>query len=235
VTAPVGTELLDDPAADPGAVRRSLRHITRANWWFGGVASLGWALGRVTRGVAPGSELRLLDLGTGAGDLPLAARRWGARRGIRIVPTGLELSRVAASLARGAGVPTFVADAIAPPVRSGCVDIVLVSQLAHHLSPDGVVSLFEAANRVTRGAVIVLDLRRARFAGIAFRAGATLLRFDRVTRHDGLVSIRRGYTAPELRALARRAGVPATVSRRPGYRLVAVWGTAGATTSGGPA
>ena len=235
MTPPVGTELLDDPAADPVAVRRSLGHIARANRWFGGVASLGWALGRVTRDVPPGSELRLLDLGTGAGDLPLAARRWGRRRGIRIVPAGLELSRVAAALARGAGVPTFVADATAPPVRESGIDIVLVSQLAHHLSPDGVVSLFQAANRVTRGAVIVLDLRRAHFAGVAFRAGATLLGFDAVTRHDGLVSIRRGYTATELRALAHRAGVPATVSRRPGYRLVAMWGTAGGTTTARPA
>ena len=227
MTSPVGTELLDDPGADPETVRRSLANITRANRWFGGTASLGWALAQTTRGVPPGTTLTLLDLGTGAGDLPVAARRWGARRGIDIVPVGLELSPVAARLAGRAGVPTFVANATAPPVREAGVDIVLVSQLAHHLNADGVVALLAAADRASRGAVIVLDLRRARLAGVAFRAGATLLGFDAVTRHDGLVSIRRGYSAAELRALARRAGVSATVVRRPGYRLVAFWGKAG--------
>lgn len=227
MTSPVGTELLDDPGADPATVRRSLANIALANRWFGGTAALVWALRRVTRGVPPGAVVTLLDLGTGAGDLPNAARRWGARRGLRIVPIGLELSPVAAALASGAGVPTFVATATAPPVRPKSVDIVLVSQLAHHLAPAGVVSLLAAADRASRGAVIVLDLRRAWLARVGFRAGAALLGFDDVTVHDGLVSIRRGYTASELHALASRAGVPATVARRPGYRLVAVWGSVG--------
>lgn len=222
--SPIGTELLDDPAADPASVRRSLRHIARANRWFGGTASLAWALARATRGVARGSELSLLDLGTGAGDLPNAARRWARGRGISIRPLGLELSPVAAGLAVGAGVPAFVAGAVAPPVRDKSVDLVLVSQVAHHLSAAAVVSLFTAADRIARLAVIVLDLRRSAAARIAFAAGATLLGFDSVTRHDGLVSIRRGYTAAELHALTERAGVHALVTRRPGYRVVAVWG-----------
>jgi hypothetical protein len=38
-----------------------------------------------------------------------------------------------------------------------------------------------------------------------------------------MTSLRRGYTARQLRGLLGRAGIPATVERRPGYRLVAVW------------
>lgn len=223
LTSPIGTELLDDPSAHPDTVRRSLANIARANRWFGGTASLTWALGRALRGTPRGTRLTLLDLGTGAGDLPRAARRWAARRGITLVPLGLELSRVAARMAEGAGVPTMVGLATAPPVRPGSVDVVLISQLAHHLAPAGVVQLLRAADAIARRAVIVLDLRRARLARVAFRAGAALLRFDAVTTHDGLVSIRRGYAPAELRALARTAGIAATITRRPGYRLVATW------------
>jgi hypothetical protein len=103
------------------------------------------------------------------------------------------------------------------------VDLVLLSQVAHHFPADAAVALFREADRVARRAVMVLDLRRAGLARVAFRAGAALLRFDRVTTHDGLVSIRRGYTPGELRALAGRAGVCATVARRPGWRVCAVW------------
>ena len=49
----------------------------------------------------------------------------------------------------------------------------------------------------------------------------------RYTRTDGLTSIRRGYSAGELRELLRSAGVRGRVSRRPGYRLVATWRTGG--------
>jgi len=55
--------------------------------------------------------------------------------------------------------------------------------------------------------------------------GARLLRFDRVTRVDGITSIARGYRPAELAALAARAGARAEVRRRPGYRLVAWWRT----------
>lgn len=217
---PVGTELLDDPAADPDTVRRSLTNIARANRWFGGASALRWALGRALRGVPRGTTVSLLDLGTGAGDLPVAARRWADRCGLTLRPLGLELSCVAAALARQAGVPTAVGDATDPPVRAGAADVVLISQVAHHLPGDGVVALLQAAHRIARRAVIVADLRRAGAARAAFRVGAAVLGFDAVTVHDGLVSIRRGYTAAELRALAARAGVRATVARRPGFRLV---------------
>jgi hypothetical protein len=50
-----------------------------------------------------------------------------------------------------------------------------------------------------------------------------VLRFDANTVSDGVTSLRRGYTAGELRALLAAAGVDGTVERRPGYRLVAVW------------
>ena len=72
---------------------------------------------------------------------------------------------------------------------------------------------------------MIADLRRGPLAALAFRIGATALRFDPVTRADGLTSLRRGYTAGELRDLLLVAGVRARVARRPGYRLVATWRT----------
>jgi SAM-dependent methyltransferase len=221
--SPVGEELLDDPAADPAAVAESLRNIARANRWFGGAAAVRFGLARALRGTPPGSTLTLLDLGTGLGDLPAAAVRWGARRGLRLVPLGIERSRVAASLARASGLPTAVGCAGAVPVRDKAVDVVLLSQVAHHLEPTSVARLLRACDRLARRAVVVADLRRSRLAPLAFRCRGRLLGFDRITIADGVTSIRRGFTAAELRALLASVGIEARVARRPGSRLVAVW------------
>jgi SAM-dependent methyltransferase len=221
--SPVGTELLDDPAADPGAVAQSLRHITRSNRWFGGTAAVTYGLDRVLAGIARGTELSLLDLGTGAGDLPREAVRRAARAGIRLHPLGLERSRVAAALARASGVPCVVGCAGAPPLKDKSVDIVLVSQVVHHLSPDSAVRLLRTCDRLARVGVVVADLRRGRLAPLAFWVGARALRFDPLTVADGITSIRRGYTAGELRGLLESAGIAGRVVRRPGYRLVATW------------
>ncbi len=222
---PLGAELLDDPAADPETVIESLRNIARSNRWFGGAAAVRYGLAQVLRGVPRTRPLTLLDLGTGAGDLPPRAARWASQRGYSLRPLGLELSHTAAAMARRAGVPCAVACAGAPPVADKSVDIVLVSQLAHHLTRESTVRLLRTCNALARVGVVFADLRRGRMAPLAFRVGAQALRFDRSTVADGITSIRRGYTPEELRALLAEAGVQARVSRRPGYRLVATWRT----------
>src|SRR5919109_1518965 len=110
----IGAELLDDPAADPILVAETLRNIARANRWFGGTAAVRFGLSQALGRIPTGATLTLLDLGTGLGDLPRAAVRWGASRGIRLVPVGLELNRAAAVLARKRGLATVVACAGVP-------------------------------------------------------------------------------------------------------------------------
>ena len=111
----IGTELLDDPGADPAIVTQSLRNIARANRWFGGAAAVRFGLAQALGRLPSGQVLSLLDIGTGMGDLPRVAVRWGMRLGIRIVPVGLELNRAAAALARAGGLATTVACAGTPP------------------------------------------------------------------------------------------------------------------------
>jgi SAM-dependent methyltransferase len=221
--SPIGAELLDNPDADPLTVAESLRNIARANRWFGGAAAVQHGLARTLGDTAPGLTISLLDLGTGAGDLPRVARRWGMKRGIRIQPVGLELSRAAAALAQHTGLPIVVGCAGTPPIRDKSVDVVLVSQVAHHLSPRSVVHLFRTCNRLARRAVIIADLRRHPVAASGFRLGARLLGFDAVTVTDGVTSIRRGFSRTELLSLMAQAGITGQVDRRPGFRLVATW------------
>jgi SAM-dependent methyltransferase len=220
---PLGIELLDDPTADPAIVTASLRNIARANRWFGGAAAVRRGLARALAGVPRGTVLTLADLGTGLGDLPRAATRWAARRGLRLVPVGLERSRVAARLAADGGTPCVVGCAGAAPFRDKSVDVVLVSQVAHHLTAESALRLFRTCDRLARRAVVVADLRRGRLGPLVFWVGAHALRFDPVTVADGMTSIRRGYTVAELRSLLAAADILASVERRPGYRLVATW------------
>ena len=219
----VGVELLDQPDADPAVVAQSLRNVARANRWFGGAAAVRFGLARTLAQVPAGSTLTLLDLGTGLGDLPGIVVRWGAARGIRVVPVGLELNRSAAALARNNGLATAVACAGSPPVRDKGVDVVLVSQVAHHLTHASVLHLVRTCDRLARRAVVLADLRRHPFAPPTFWCGARLLGFDPVTVADGITSLRRGFTRPELERLLASAGIAGRVDRRPGFRLVASW------------
>ena len=219
-----GSELLDDPAAAPALVCESLRNIARANFWFGGAAAVRFGLrSALPPGTAPKEPVSFLDVGTGMGDLPRMAVAWARGRGITLKPLGLERHAAAARLAHREGLAVLVGDGATLPIRDRGVDIVLLSQVAHHFSPDGVIRLIRECGRVARHAVILADLRRSALAGLGFRVAGHALRFDADTMRDGVTSLRRGYSPESLRELLARAGVTTEVIRRPGARLVAVW------------
>lgn len=219
----LGDELLDDPAADPLEVRRTLGEIAQANRFFGGSLALRHGLARALAGAPTDRPLTLLDLGTGDGALPREAAAWARPRGWQLNGIGLERSGTAARIACRAGTPTILGDAGALPVADASVDLVLMNLFVHHFAPASIVQLLREADRIARHAVIISDLERSGIARACFAIGSRLLGFGPVTRHDGDTSIRRGFTAAELAALAAEAGVPATVTRRPFWRLVAVW------------
>lgn len=218
----IGRELLDDPDADPARVRTSLYHISRSNRWLGGHAAIRTGL----RQLAPWPADRpvtLLDVGTGAGDVPAVVRRWGRHHQVDFRPLGLERSRPAARMAAGTGLPVVLGCGGALPFADRSVDAVVISQLAHHLDAASCIRLFQEADRVARHGVIVADLRRAPLAGLGYRVISRLLRFDVDTITDGIVSLRRGFSRRGLADRLLAADIRARVVRRPGARLVAVW------------
>lgn len=222
-----GAETLDDPGADPALVARMLRDISRANHWFGGRHAVHHALTRLIDPGDRGRTMSLFDVGTGAGDLPLDAARWAARRGVRLQPVGLERIPVAARLARDAGVPTVVGCAGALPLAARSVDLVLVSQLAHHLDRASASRLFADCSRVARRGVIVSDLQPSRLAAFGFRIAGALLGLHQATIDDGVTSLARGFTPDALRSLcADLPGAPVAVRGLPFARVVAWWRTA---------
>ena len=222
--SPIGVEALDDPGSDPVLVRRMLADIAACNRWLGGTAAMRFGLARLLRDSDRGRQLTLFDVGTGAADLPRDARRWAARRGVSLVPLALERIPAAARVARATGVPTILGCASALPLRAKSVDIVLVSQVVHHLAADSAVALLAACTAGARRGVIVADLHRTWFAAAGFRLAGTVLGLDRRTLADGVTSVRRGFTPNELRALCVRAGaLDVHVAARPGSRLVAWW------------
>lgn len=223
--SPIGAETLDHHRADARLVEATLADIARVNALLGGRGAAAFGLERVMAGLAPGSAVSLLDVGAGSGDVVRHLCRWARRRSIELRPVALERHPAAALLCRRSGLATLLADGGTLPFRDRSVDVVLASQLLHHLSRGSAVRLVVELSRVARRGVVVADLRRSPVAAAGIWVAAHLLRLHRVTREDGVTSVRRGFTPRELRDVLRAAGVEATVHRRPGYRLVAAWRT----------
>jgi predicted nicotinamide N-methyase len=224
--SPLGVEALDDPGCPDDLARATLGDIARVNRLFGGRAAAVFGLGRLLQaGPAPAPRLTLLDIGAGAGDVAAALVPAAAARGIRLAPITLDAHRVAAALCGGAGLAPVVARVSAVPFRDRSVDIVLASQFLHHFSRDAATALAGAFARLARVGVIVAEPRRSRAAVAGIWAASLALALHPVTRRDGVLSVRRSFSAPELARMLARAGIRTPVWRRPGFRLVAAWRT----------
>ena len=227
-------ELLDRPGAPSPELAESLADIGRLNR-LGPTRSLLAHVGPFVERFAREDgrrPFRVLDLGTGGADVPAALVQWARARGVRVSVLAMDVQpEVLACVAPAARalpeVRLVAGDALRPPVRAEGVDLTLCSLTLHHLPEPAVGALLRLMADVGRLGFIVSDLRRSRVAYAAAWLATRLISRNRITRHDGPLSVRRAYTATELRALSTAAGLPDVDWRRaPFFRLLGIYARA---------
>jgi 2-polyprenyl-3-methyl-5-hydroxy-6-metoxy-1,4-benzoquinol methylase len=217
-----GIELLDDPAVSPEIMTRSMRDVERANSLFGGTRAVIAELRKVF-GCLP-SRATLLDVGTGNGDIANAARTLAALNGIELRTVGFDISHTLLRTHRLRNNSVVVGDALRLPFGDGGIDVVMCSQVLHHFREPQAIELIRELNRVARARVVISDLRRSLIAAGGLWVASFVLRFHSVSRHDGVVSIMRGFVPDELSELVQSSiGLRPVARRRIGYRVTTSW------------
>lgn len=151
-------------------------------------------------------RLEILDVGAGTGQLGKELSAWAQRRDWDWRFTNLDANPI---FRESNGTEKRVTgSALELPFADGSFDLVVASQMTHHLSDPEVVRHWREAWRVTRDAIFICDLHRN--AGLYAMLWLTmpLLGAARTLRKDGLISVRRGFHRHEWRELAGRAGIP---------------------------
>ena len=217
-----GVEVLD-LGTTPDDVRREAMHdLTRSNALFGGTrAVLGAALA-IRRNLP--SRIVLADIGTGTGDIAQTLSDAIRAKGHAVDVVGVDRSEALARAAQPLLSGVLAGDALLIPLGTRSADLVICSQVLHHFVGEDARRLVAELNRVSRGWVIVADLRRSWLPLVGFWIASLALRFHPVTRQDGVTSVRRGFTPKELDALVREVtGAHPRIDRRAFWRLTATW------------
>ncbi len=153
--------------------------------------------------------MRVLDIATGAGDIPIALYRMARRRNLPIEFTGCDLSPRAVEFARrraaavNADVQFFQHDAVAKELPED-FDAILCSLFLHHLADDEAARMLARMARASRRLVVVNDLERSTPALWLTYAATRLATRSAIVRVDGPLSVRAAFTVDEVAALAAR-------------------------------
>jgi hypothetical protein len=217
-----GIEVLDDDKTPADVRRASMADLTRANAPFGGTRSTIRAMRYAWSTLPP--RAFLLDVGTGLADIPVAAARAARARGVTFEIVGLDRSETLLRVALPRIAGAIAGDATRLPVADRSADLVTCSQLLHHFVERDIIGVITELHRVSRGWVIISDLRRSWLAAVGFWLASIALRFHAVTRRDGVTSVLRGFTPGELEHFVVAAtGVRPNIRRGVFWRVSASW------------
>ncbi len=202
--------------------RDCVHELDRVNRWTLGFRPTRRFFNQVAARQYP-QRLRVLEVGFGSGTGLRQFGQWAKKRALRVRLTGVDLNpmaaRAAAELTPGkpddnwSGPATWLTgDALA--TREAQVQDVIFSVLVtHHMRDEEIVAFLRWMEATAAVGWFINDLRRSAKAYRFFSLFARLMRLHPFVRHDGLVSIRRGFRDADWRRLLAEAGIPADAVR----------------------
>jgi 2-polyprenyl-3-methyl-5-hydroxy-6-metoxy-1,4-benzoquinol methylase len=226
-------EIMDQPGLEVDQHHSALYGLARINWISRSDAIL-WNPIRRLAEQRPGKTIRVLDLATGGGDVPIRLCQRARTSGLPITFAGTDVSATAIDFARrqarrnDADVVFFPLDVLAASLPSD-YDVLTCSLFLHHLRHDQAEALLRRMARAARSMVLVNDLIRSRLGYLLAYVGTRFLTTSYVVHQDGAQSVRAAFTVPEAQQLAKSAGMAnATFSWHWPFRFRLQWTRAGA-------
>ena len=204
---PAVLEMMDRPQPVSIDLERDLERLRQLNRWFGSYRLVS-LFGR--RWIMPGARMCVVDLATGSGDIPRLlvdhARKIGAQIEIDAIDQQAATVEIARSLsAEYPEISYHVANILEWDSAQG-YDIAVCSLVLHHFSDDNAVKLLRRCRELSKGFVLMSDLRR----GFLLQAGVYMLTAlifrEPMTRFDARLSAQRAFSFAEMRDLGIQAG-----------------------------
>ena len=158
------------------------------------------------------SEFSVLDVGCGSGELLRIIAEFAAKTGRKASLTGIDLNPISSATTRNESrkFPEIVsvrADALKLPFRDGAFDYAISSLFFHHLTDEQIVTVLKEMSRVARRGILVIDLHRHPIAYLAYKIFCMAFRISPLVRHDGALSVRKGFRNSEFEHLSKAAGL----------------------------
>ncbi len=105
--------------------------------------------------------------------------------------------------------PLFLKSKIYFPVnfQKKTFDIIMCNLFCHHLTDEQIIYFFKQMHHQAQKGIIINDLQRHWLAYVGFNVFSFLKKLLPITKHDGLVSIKKGFTKQEIIYLLQKSEI----------------------------
>jgi ubiquinone/menaquinone biosynthesis C-methylase UbiE len=206
---------MDDLSLDEGQIKAILKDITVANKWLGGNQITIKALDRLMARY-PRKIYTLIDMGCGDGSMLREVAAHFKKKRVEVRLIGLDLNSKSIRIAREISgtfpnISYFQKDVFSLMPEEFECDILLCTLTLHHFSQEEIRTFIQKFAVLTTIGVIINDLDRNRIAYTLFKVFSLIFVKTKVARHDGLVSIKSGFTKNDFNEFAK--SVPEMASK----------------------
>lgn len=200
-------EWMDDPSLDEAIYAEVIGDLAQVNRLLMVSRPTIAFIRRTLRGR---KSFRLLDVGYGQGDMLRAVARWAKRRGVEAELVGVDLnprSLPAAREATPASMPIDYRTGDYADTADEGWDYVISSSVTHHMSDAQLHAFLRFMEAEARIGWYVNDIHRHWLAFRGFPPLAWAMRWHAMVRHDGCLSVQRGFRRREWQALIAGSGI----------------------------
>ena len=222
-------ELMDQPGLDERVHHDALNSLGRVNW-ISRILDVLWHGLRDVVDLNSKQPIRVLDIGSGGGDLAIGLAMRAAREGVALEAHGCDVSPLAVAHARQeakrrgvARTQFFPLDVLREPLPEG-YDVLMCTLFLHHFAEPDALDLLRRMGAAARRGVLIDDLIRTRLGYALAWVGGRLLTTSPLVHTDGPLSVRAAFRLDEIRELAERAGLHgATIRTHWPQRFLFAW------------
>jgi ubiquinone/menaquinone biosynthesis C-methylase UbiE len=173
-------------------------------------------------------QYHIADLGCGSGDTMKHIAKWARTNGYKVKLTGIDINEDAIALLKHhcreySEIKGIISDYRLFLQAAENIDIIHCSLFCHHLSDIELTELIRLLKSKVKVGFIINDLQRTWLAWFSVRIFTTVMNGSKLARHDGPVSVLRGFTEDELKALLNGEKVMNySISRKWAFRFLVI-------------
>jgi len=219
-------ELMDDLSGGGPQLQEALVHLRGLNRLFGAAYPTLYGVKRLWREAGRPKVLTVIDIGAGSGDVNGRLLEWATREGVNLRLTLMDITEEAIREARlyyGNEPRVRVCRGNLFELDKESADVVTGTQLLHHFADEELERAVACMLNASRLGVVVNDIHRHWLPWSAVWLATRLISRNPYIRHDGPLSVAKGFRASDWKALRQRLhGVRMRSSWRPLFRYAVI-------------
>ena len=206
-----GIEIMDDLKCSGHILDQTLRELEIINKWLGGNRITINALSNLLHAYPNATDVTIVDLGCGGGDMLKIIDAWGKRKNLRLKLIGIDANPYIVKFAKKnlrnyPHIQFQTMNIFSEDFQHQTYDIVVGTLFYHHFTNEQLVQIFKHLKHQVRVGFILNDIHRHWLAHFSIKLLTQIFSKSAMVKYDAPLSVLRAFKKEEVIQILETSG-----------------------------